>query len=88
MTPGTVLVPFVKDWTWSCACEGSDRLQDAVFPSAVTAGTENTCAVLPGMYAEYMGENTMLTVGLVQAPASPLTLPPSDPVETPLSAVF
>ena len=48
----------------------------AGLPSAVTAGTENAC-VLPEMNAEYIGENTMETVGLSQELGCVLTPPAS-----------
>jgi hypothetical protein len=47
-----------------------------MFPSAVTAGMAKVCAVLPGINAEYIGENTMSTVGFAQEPLPPSPPPP------------
>ena len=81
ITPLSEVPPLVNDCGASVACVGSDKLQVAVLPSSVTAGIWNTCAVLPGMYAEYMGAKTTLSVGFAQAPAAPS--PPPLPLPLP-----
>src|ERR1700722_17585582 len=87
-TPGTSTPPLSNDWSCRWPCVGSGRLHVAALPSAVTAGIENVCAVLPGMNAEYIGEKTMGTVGVVHVPGCVLTAPAStggvSPPSTPL----
>ena len=76
-TPGARTPPLTNDSSWRCPCVGSDRLHVAEFPSAVTAGIEKVCPVLPGMNAEYMGEKMIGTVGVEHEPGCVLTAPAS-----------
>src|SRR5271168_3459866 len=83
MTPGRVAPPDTNDWVWRSACVGSERLHVAALPSPVTAGIWNVCAVLMGMYAEYIGEKTIGMVGLLHEPGVVLTPPPLSPLPVP-----
>jgi len=69
----------------SCAWVESEILQVAALPSSVMAGIWNVCAVLPGMNAEYIGENTIPTVGFAQDPGAVVTVLPSTLVRPPSS---
>src|ERR1700722_870145 len=68
ITPGTVESPLMNDWGCRFPCDGSERLHVAMLPSPVMTGIWKVCAVLPGMYAENIGEKTMGTVGLLHPP--------------------
>jgi len=54
-----IITPPDVESAASCTDVGSDDDQLAEFPSLVTAGIWNVCAVLPGMNAEYIGEKLM-----------------------------
>jgi hypothetical protein len=55
----------------SWTCDGSDTLHVAGW--SVTAGTWKVWSVLPGMYAEYIGEKSIWMVGFEHDPGLLLT---------------